>query len=175
MRRSNANATRSVRLAQKMRRTILALSLLLGSVLLLACGGPPSSSPNEGQQSASSSDVPELTDEIIRERINGARVREIPEENGPGQPISWRFFEEEPKEIIVVEKKIDGARATIILDIKTRSTPRAREPRALTGQIRTEWELSTGWVLRQWEIVDTENLSMKYTNLPKPPQENSNR
>src|SRR5215207_8137105 len=113
--------------------------------LFSACA-PQSSSPGGDQNSGG--DSPELTDEIIRERINGVRVWDIPEENGAADPISWGFFQEEPKEIVVVEKKADGNRATIILDIKTSSTPRARDPRYLAGQIRTEWELRTGWVLR---------------------------
>ncbi len=114
--------------------------------------------------------VPELTDEIIHERINGVRIWEIPEENGTAQPISWGFFAEEPKEITVVEKRVEGTKATIVLGIKTMSTPRAREPRYVAGQIRTEWALKTGWVLRKWEIVDAENISMNYRNIPKDPR-----
>nr|MBA3351653.1 hypothetical protein [Blastocatellia bacterium] len=98
-----------------------------------------------------------------------------PEENGATEAISWGFDEDEPKEIVVVERQIEGVRATIVLDIKTTSAPRARDPRELSGQIRTEWELKTGWALRQWEIVKAENISMKYRNLPKPPAQNSNR
>jgi hypothetical protein len=48
-------------------------------------------------------------------------------------------------------------------------------PRQLAGQIRTMWELKTGWALRKWEIVETENISLKYKNIPKPPANNSNR
>jgi len=138
--------------------------------MLLACGGPPSQSDG----SASSTDRPELSDDVIRERLNQTRVRDVPEENGAGEPISWRFFEEEPKEVLVVDRQIEGNHATVVLDIKTQSTPRAREPRALAGQIRTEWELTSGWALRQWEIVRTENISMKYKNLPKTAPMNSN-
>jgi hypothetical protein len=144
---------------------------LLGS---FACGGPPGSG-NPGQSGSDSPGIPELTDEIIRERINDAWVRDVPDETGAAPPITWRFFPSEPKEINVVEKNIDGARATIVLDIKTSSSPRSREQRQLAGQIRTEWELNAGWVLRQWEIVETENISMKYKNLPKPPAQDSNR
>jgi hypothetical protein len=74
-----------------------------------------------------------------------------------------------------VEKQVNGNGATIVLDITTTSSPGTRNPRQLAGQIRTEWKLRTGWVLRQWEIVKTENISMKYKNLPKPPAQNSNR
>ena len=144
------------------------------SIVTLFSACAPQASPSGGDQIPEGGS-PELTDEIIRERINGVRVRDIPEEDGASDPISWGFFEEEPKEIVVVEKKAEGNRATIILDIKTSSTPRARDPRYLAGQIRTEWELRTGWVLRRWEVVATENISMKYRNLPKPSPQTSPR
>jgi hypothetical protein len=171
---------RLIRHVRNVPRATFLLSPFLGLVLPLACsfGCAPSSSQGDGKQSPSASasnDLPELTDEVIREQINDTRVRQVPEENGTAEPISWTFVEEEPKEIAVVEKQIEGERATIVLDIKTRSTPNAREQRSLAGQIRTEWELKTGWVLRKWEIVKTENISMKYKNLPKPPAQNSNR
>lgn len=153
-------------------------SACLGLAVLLAASfgcGPPSSQGDGSQTSSTSNGQPEITDELIHERINYARVRDVPPENGTAEPISWRFDEDEPKEITVVEKQVDGARATLVLDIKTRTAPGARSPRSLAGQIRTEWQLRTGWVLRRWEIVDTENISMKYRDLPKPPAENSNR
>jgi len=148
------------------------IALLL--VFSFGCSGPPSSAGDGQGSSASSGDTPQLTDEIIYERINGARVRDIPEENGTGEKISWGFYHEEPKNITIVDKQINGSHATIVLDIKTQSGPNSRNPRYLAGQFRTEWELQTGWVLRKWEIVRTENISMKYKNLPKPPAENSN-
>jgi hypothetical protein len=163
------------------RAAFLLSSLFLGLILLLtgSSGCAPSSSQGDGKQngsaSSTSNEVPELTEEVIRERINETRVREVPEENGAADPIVWNFYEEEPKEITVVEKQIEGGRATIVLDIKTGSAPNVRNPRQLAGQIRTHWELKTGWVLRRWEIVRTENISMKYRNLPKPPAQNSNR
>ena len=148
--------------------------------MLLACssGCAPSSSQDEGKQSppvSASNELPEITEEVINEQINETRVREVPEENAAAEPIVWNFDEEEPKEIAVVEKRMEGARAMILLDIKTRSASYVRNPRQLAGQIRTEWELKTGWVLRKWEIVNTENVSMKYRNLPVPPAQNSNR
>jgi hypothetical protein len=160
-------------------RAAFLLSSFLGLALLFCSFGcAPSSSQGDGKQSPSvsaSNDLPELTEEMIRERINDAGVREVPEENGTAEPISWSFDEEEPKEIHVVEKQMEGERATIVLDIKTRSASNVRNPRYLAGQIRTKWELKTGWALRKWEIVRTENISMKYRNLPKPPAQNSNR
>lgn len=171
----------ALNISNLLRRTFR-LSSFLGLILLLAfttgCA-PPASQTGEGKQSSSdssaSSDLPELSEQVIRERINEAFVREVPEENGAAEPISWRFNESEPKEIAVLDKKIDGTRATVLLDIKTRSAPGWRNPRALAGQIRTEWELKSGWALRQWEIIRAENVSMKYKNLPKPSGENLNR
>ena len=152
------------------RPELLLWLLPLMLISLFGCGGP------SDRPGSSSGDLPELTDELIRERINGVRVGDIREENNDAsEPISWRFFQEEPKEITVVEKQVDGTRATVVLDIKTQSTPRAREPRYLAGQIRTEWELQSGMVLRQWEVVGAENISMKYRNLPKPPPQNPER
>jgi hypothetical protein len=149
--------------------------------MLIACsfGCGPSGSQGDGGQgtttSSASDTPPELTDDIVRERINNAFVRKVPEETGAGEPISWSFSFEEPKDITVVEKQINGNHATLLLDVKTGTGPRARQPRYLAGQIRTEWELRTGWVLRKWEIERTENISMKYKNLPKPPEQNTNR
>jgi hypothetical protein len=167
---------KSIRRVRNAPRATFLLSTFLGLTLLFGCA--PSSSQGDGKQNPSdsaSNNTPELTDEVIRERINDAGVWEVPEENGAAEPISWSFDEDEPKEITVVEKQVNGDSATIVLDIKTRSALRMRNPRELAGQIRTEWKLKTGWVLRRWEIVETENISMKYKNTPKPPAENSNR
>jgi hypothetical protein len=161
MRASNINGIRF--------RFLIGLALLIA--ISFGCGGP---SP-AGGQSGSSGELPEITQEIINERINDAWVREVPEETGTGQPISWNFDHNEPKEIKVVDKQMNGTRATIVLDITTSSAPRARANRRLAGQIRTEWQLETGWVLRRWEIIGTENISLKYKDLPKPEGSNSNR
>lgn len=157
-----------------MPRRVFLLSSFLGLALLLA-GSSGCAPSNRNPSDSASNDLPELTEEIIRERINDTGVWEVPEVNGAAEPISWRFGEDEPKEITVVEKQVEGARATIILDITTRSAPNRRNLRELAGQIRTEWELKTGWALRKWEIVRTENISMKYRDIPKPPAQNSNR
>lgn len=150
-------------------RTILVLALLL----VCSFGCAPKYQPGGGTGSETGS-VPELTDDVIRDRINGTRVHDIMPENGTGDPIPWGFDEDEPKEVTVIDKQINGTRATVVLDIKTQSSPRARNLRSLAGQIRTEWELETGLVTRRWEIERTENISMKYKDLPKPPVSNSN-
>jgi hypothetical protein len=169
-----------IRKVQNVPRASFLLSSFLGLALLLSCsfGCAPSSSQGDGKQNAAasaSSDSLEITDEKIREEINDVYIREVPEENGTGEPISWRIDHDEPKEFTIVDKQIEGGNATIIIDIKTQSAPGARSPRYLAGQIRTKWELQTGWALRTWEIVETENISLKYKNLPKPPAQNSNR
>ena len=152
-----------------MSRVTFLRSSILGFALLATCScGPPSSQQGT---SPGPTDVPELTDELIHERINDAWIREVPEANGAAEPITWSFDESEPKEIAVVEKQVDGTRATIVLDVKTGSAPRSRNNLQLAGQIRTKWALQTGWVLRRWEIVETENISMKYKSLPKSPEQ----
>jgi hypothetical protein len=154
---------------------LLSSSLVVAILIGFSFGCGPPSSPNNDGAASDSTGTPELTDQVINERINRAWIRDVPEENGAADPIFWNFDESEPKEIRVVEKQIDGNGATIVLDISTTSAPGTRNPRQLSGQIRTEWKLQSGWVLRQWEIVKTENISMKYKNLPKPPAQNSNR
>ena len=155
-----------------MLRKIVFVSAILASAVLLAgsfgCGPSPQGG-GSGSPASSSQAVPELTKELIDERINNASVWEVLPESGTGEPISWRFDYDEPKEIVVVDQQMDGSKATLILDIKTQSAPRSSKLRVLSGQIRTDWRLETGWVLRRWEIVETENISMKYRDLPKVP------
>lgn len=159
------------------RRFILLLPILLMLAFSIGCGpsSPQGNAVQDKPGSNAAGGTPELDDETVRDRLYTTRVRDIPEENGAGDPIGWNFFRDEPLEIRVVDKQVNGASATLILDIKTGSSPGTRNPRELSGQIRTEWQLETGWVLRRWEILDTENISMKYKNLPKPPQADSNR
>ncbi len=164
-----------IRNAWAFRGTALLFSALLALLLAVSLGCGPPSSGGAGTQAGSSDEIPEITDEIINERINTTWLREVPEENGAAEPIHWGFRQSEPKEIAVIEKQMDGTRATITLDIKTRSSPRSREQRQLAGRLRTEWELQTGWALRTWEIVNAENISVKYRNLPKPSPQPSNK
>jgi hypothetical protein len=149
----------------------------------LACAPPYSPTGNGDPSSSDPANMPELNDEVTRDRINGSRVHDVLPESGTGDPISWGFDEDEPKEITVVHKQVNGTKATIVLDIKTRSSTRANILRFLAGQIRTEWELQTGLVTRRWEIVRVENISMKYKDVPKasptpkssPEMQNANR
>ena len=146
-------------------RSVRLFYILLLAIICacIACGPPAQSDAQDPSQV-----TPELTQDVINERINDVAVFEVMPEGPPGGPIAWGFDEDEPKEITVVEKTFqDENHATIVLDIKTRSSPRARNVRVLSGQMRTDWELRTGWVLRRWEIVNTENISMKYKDLPK--------
>lgn len=151
-----------------MRATSTKIGAFLIAALLLAgsFGCAPKYQP--GGPDAEAGSVPELNDEAIRAGVNDVRVYEIKPESGTGDPITWRFDPDEPKEITVVDKQVDGTKATIVLDIKTRSSMRANILRNLAGQIRTQWELRTGMVLRRWEIVRTENISMTYKDVPKP-------
>ena len=146
----------------------------LSSFLILLLIGSFGCAPSSPQPDDSSR-LPELTDAIINEQINYIRVTDIPEEEGKSGPISWRFAEDEPRELRIVEKNVDGPHATVVLDVKTTSSPRSPIHRILAGQVRTEWALRSGWVLRKWEIIDSENISMKYKDLPKPLPSNPSR
>ena len=173
-----AKANRRGRQIRNAPRRIFSLAAFLTLALLFGSFGCAPDSTGGGRNGAAptaTNGLPEITDEIIRQEINDAYVRKVPPEDGTGEPISWRFDDEEPKEYNVIDRQIDGERATIILDVKTRSAPDARTPRQLAGQIRTRWELQTGWALRTWEIVEAENVSLKYKNLSPPPAPNAAR
>jgi TusA-related sulfurtransferase len=124
------------------------------SALAGACeGGPPPEDPR-----------PEITLETIHEDLNGERV-EVPAEDGAAEPSIWRFYPNEPKEIEIVEKQLAGDRATFVIDLRTRTSPRAEQQgitKKLAGRLRLHYELQSGFALRQWEIVKVENISFAY-------------
>ncbi len=136
------------------RRAFSLLLLLLLSALAGACeGGPPPEDPR-----------PEITLETIHEDLNGERV-EVPAEDGAAEPSIWRFYPNEPKEIEIVEKQLAGDRATFVIDLRTRTSPRAEQQgitKKLAGRLRLHYELQSGFALRQWEIVKVENISFAY-------------
>ena len=136
------------------RRELSLLLLSLLSALAGACeGGPP---PEDRR--------PEITVEKIREGINGQRVS-VPAEDGASEPSSWRFFTDEPKEIEIVEKQLAGDKATFVIDLRTRTSPRAEQKgytKKLAGRLRLHYELKSYFVLRKWEIVRIENISFAY-------------
>jgi hypothetical protein len=102
--------------------------------------------------------------ETIREDINGKRV-EVPAEGGALEPSSWRFYPSEPKEVEILEKQLAGDRATFVVDLRTRTSPRAEQQgitKKLAGRLRLHYELQSGLVLRKWEIVRIENISFAY-------------
>lgn len=145
--------------------------LLLGCVISLllwlsfgasACvDNSPGSSSTGPQRSTGADDRPELTDEKIGETLVGEFLAGVPSEDGTARPMNWRFDENEPKELKVLEKQLQGDRATIVIDMKTRPF-RDKYQLHLAGQLRLHYELQTGWVTRKWEVVRIENISMKY-------------
>lgn len=105
---------------------------------------------------------PQINEEKILRHLIGERVRNVPDENKAAEPISWSFDDSEPKELIVVEKQMDGDKATVVIDIKTRSKEGVTPPRHLAGRLRLHYELHTDLIFRKWEIVKIDNISMKY-------------
>jgi hypothetical protein len=137
------------------RRAFSLLLLLLLSALTVACEG---SKPPEDRR-------PEITLENIYEDINGEWV-EVPAEGGASETSSWRFDRSEPKEIEILEKQLAGNKATFVIDMRTRTSPRAEQQggttKKLAGRLRLHYELKSGFVLRKWEIVWVENISFAY-------------
>lgn len=136
------------------RRAFSLLLLLCLSALAGACEGgqPPEDQP------------PEITLENISEDLNGKRVS-VPAEGDASEPSSWRFFPNEPKEIEILEKQLAGNQATFVIDLRTRTSPRAEQQgitKKLAGRLRLHYELQSGLVLRKWEIVRIENISFAY-------------
>jgi hypothetical protein len=152
-----------------MRRKILWLSLLCATACVAACGG---GQPNAN--SAASDERPELKAENIRQDINGRWVK-VPAADGKSKPLDpWIFDEREPKQIEVVEQKIEGDRATFLVNMQTRTVPRSRNPMSLSGQLRLHYELQSGLIFRAWEITDVENVSFTYVKETPPPDANAN-
>lgn len=148
------------------RKLTLAIALLL---LAAACGG------GTQQQQSAQDQRPEITLETIRRDIDGRGVDgRVPAADGKSQPRGWAFDRSEPKQIEIVEQKVEGDHATFLINMQTRTAPRSREPLSLSGQLRLHYELQTGLVFRNWEIVRVENVSFKYVKEPPPPDANSN-
>jgi hypothetical protein len=136
------------------RRAFSLLLLLFLSALAGTCGG---GQPVEDKR-------PEITLEKIREDINGERVS-VPADDGTSEPSSWRFFPNEPKEIEILDKQLAGDRATLVIDMRTRTSPRAEQQgitKTLAGRLRVHYELHTYVAVRKWEIVRIENLTFAY-------------
>lgn len=136
------------------------LLLLAAACAMVACGGG-------GKQTSAQDERPPLNLEIIRRDINGRGV-ETPSADGKSKPIGWVFVGSEPKEIEIVDQKIEDERATFLINMKTRTAPNSRNPRHLAGQLRLHYELQSGLILRQWEIVEIENVSFTYVTEPPP-------
>lgn len=146
------------------RRLTVALLLSALAALAAACGGGNSS--GGPVLSATPEQRPEID---INKVINTAWVEDVPAADGQGKPSDWGFEPHEPKEITVVEQKVEGDRATYVIDIKTRSTPRARRQMSLEGRLKLHMELRTEFIFREWRVTDVENISFKYTMLGPPP------
>jgi hypothetical protein len=136
------------------RREFSVLLVILLSALASACkAGPP---PEDLR--------PDITVETILEDLDRQRI-DVPAEEGSSEPSSWRFFPNEPKEIQILEKKVAGDKAILVIDLQTRTSPRAEQQgikKRLAGKIRLHYELKSYLVVRKWEITGMENISFVY-------------
>lgn len=140
-------------------RAILTLGLLAAVACAPACGG--GGGGRAPATSTSTDQLPEITLQTIYQDINGKFVR-APSADGKLQPMPWVFDHNEPKEIKILDQKIEGDRGEFLVDMQTRSAPRAKNQFSLSGQLRLHYELESGLVLRQWQIRQVENVSFKY-------------
>lgn len=150
----------------------LCLFLMLASACLSSCA---TSEQGGGGAQPTPEKRPELTDEKIGETIIGARVEDVPDEADAARPIDWVFYQNEPKNLTVIEKQVDGDKATVVVDVQTASAPKARYPRRLAGRLRLHYELQNEFIFRRWNVVEIENISMKYRNEPKKEEQGENR
>lgn len=148
-------------------RRLTIVPLLFALAGCAACGG--GNSAGGPKLSATPEQRPELNVETIKQAINGAWIEGVPAADGKSKPESWGFERSEPKEIEIVEQKIEGDRATFLINMKTRSTPRARRQMSLEGQLRLHMRLETELFFREWDVEDVENISFKYTMLNPTP------
>jgi hypothetical protein len=144
-------------------RNALRAALLFAALAAASACGPRPEAPKPSPDT-----LPDLGDEKIRETLFEAEVREVPEEKGAARPIRWHFMRDEPTELTIVDRQIDGEKATVLVDVTTRTAPRSRSPKVLSGRLRLHYELQRMIILRKWRIVDIDNLSMKYREEPKP-------
>jgi hypothetical protein len=131
-----------------------------------ACGGNSAGGPT---LSATPEQRPELDLETVRKAINGAWIEGVPAADGQGKPANWGFANNEPKEIEIVEQKVEGDTAILVVNMKTRSHPRDRRQMSLEGQLRLHMRLETEVFFREWDVDDVENISFKYTMLEPTP------
>jgi hypothetical protein len=134
-----------------------ALSLLLLVSLSASAGACGGGQPVEEQR-------PEITTEKIREDLNDERV-EVPADDVTSESSIWRFFPAEPKEVEIVEKHLAGDQATLVVNVRTRTSPRSEQQgyrKILAGRLRLYYELRSYVVVRKWEIVRIENLTFAY-------------
>ena len=125
-----------------------------------ACGSEAPTPPPDA--------LPDLGDEKIRATLYDAWVEEVPEATNAARPISWHFMRDEPTEVAIVEKQMDGKKATVLVDVTARSSPRSRNQKVLAGRLRLHYELRTELIVRKWRIVDVDNISMTYRDEPRP-------
>jgi hypothetical protein len=146
-----------------------ALALILPLLLLAtACGG------GARQQQSAGDQLPEITLDSLREDLNGEGVK-VPAADGKSKPLNpWVFNRDEPKEIKILERKMEGETPIFLIEISTRSAPNSKNHYSLSGQLRLHYRLDSGLVLRNWEIDQIENVSLKYVNEQPTPDANSN-
>lgn len=93
---------------------------------------------------------PEITVPDIEKNIVGR-------DTGEGL-AAWKFDANEPRDITIIESKYKGDKATLIVNINTRSAPGSFLRATANGKLRLHYE----WITNEWTLVKVENLDFKW-------------
>lgn len=91
---------------------------------------------------------PKITIENIQKDIVGKSTDE--------GLMSWKFAENEPREISIIEIKYDGDKATVIIEMKSQYVSFGKIIKR-AGKLRLHYE----WIVNEWNIIRVENLTFK--------------
>jgi hypothetical protein len=93
---------------------------------------------------------PKITVEDIENDIRGRNT-------GEGL-MSWRFESNEPRTITIINSKYEGDKATLIVNIDTKSAPGSFIRRTASGRLRLHYE----WISDDWALTKVENIGFTY-------------
>lgn len=92
---------------------------------------------------------PKITENKIQTDIVGAHVN-------LGSLDDWRFAENEPRIIIIIESKYDGNKATVIINMETSG-------RSIMGMVHMKGKLRLNyeWIAKEWNLIRVDSLTFR--------------
>jgi len=120
--------------------------LIACTVAISACSGGIDLAPDLTIQR------PKITEAAIGTDIVGRDVS-----GDLGILSGWKFEKDNPRQITIVQSNYSGDTATIVVNMKTGTGPKAIFQRKMAGKLRLHYE----WVGGVWTLVRVENLDFK--------------